>query len=146
MKIKQILKSQKGESNYVSAMIYILVAVVCIAFIINIFSIVSAKQQLDYMADQMTKQIQLAGGVNSDTDSLFNQLSSSISGASNVRYEIEADYKTPTPTGMRNAIQLSTPFHLTISADTILGGFGDFIPVQITVTSKGSGVSEKYWK
>ena len=146
MRIKKILSSERGEANYISSMIYILIVVICIAFILNIFSIVSAKQQLDYAADQMTKQIQLAGGINSDTESLFEHIKSDISGASNVEYTIIADYKSPTPSGMHRAIQLSTPFYITITADTTLGGFGDFIPVNITVSSKGTGVSEKYWK
>ena len=56
---------------YIDTVVFILVAVIFIAFILNLFSIISAKQQLDVCADQLTRQIQLAGEVNSTTDSLF---------------------------------------------------------------------------
>ena len=38
-----------------------------LAFIIDLFGIISTKQELDHAADQMVKQIQLSGGINSET-------------------------------------------------------------------------------
>lgn len=145
-KVLSILKSKKAEANYISSAIYILIVVICIAFILNIFSIISAKQELDYMADQMTKQIQLAGGVNDATEDLFNSLKDDISGASNVTYSIDTNYVNPTPSNMIGAIQLSEPFYIIIIADTTLAGFGDFDLVNICIQAKGTGVSEIYWK
>ena len=66
-----MLKNEKGEASYISVFIYILVAVILIAFIINVFRIISAKQQMDHAADQLVKQIQLGGSVNGETDALF---------------------------------------------------------------------------
>ncbi len=79
--------------------------------IIDLFGIISTKQELDHAADQMVKQIQLSGGINSETDSLFDFLCSEIEGAENITYSIDATYKTPTPSGMSRAIQLGTPFY-----------------------------------
>lgn len=70
-----MLKNEKGEASYISVFIYILVAVILIAFIINVFRIISAKQQMDHAADQLVKQIQLGGSVNGETDALFAFLS-----------------------------------------------------------------------
>ena len=66
--------NRKGEETNIDTVVFILVAVIFIAFILNLFSIISAKQQLDVCADQLTRQIQLAGEVNSTTDSLFQSL------------------------------------------------------------------------
>ena len=120
--------------------------VILLAFIIDLFGIISTKQELDHAADQMVKQIQLSGGINSETDSLFDFLCSEIEGAENITYSIDATYKTPTPSGMSRAIQLGTPFYITIEGEAKLGGFWNLDLVNITVVARGSGVSEHYWK
>lgn len=145
-KIRKALHSQNGEANYFSSVVFIFVAVLLLAFIINLFSIISTKQQLDHCADQMVKQIQLAGGINSDTDKLFQYLCSQIEGAEDITYTIDTTYKSPTPSGMQHGIQLGTPFFITIQGQSKLGGFWNFKLVRITVVARGSGVSEHYWK
>lgn len=145
-KLSEVLKSDKGDANYLSTVVFIFIAVILLAFIINLFGIISTKQQLDHAADQMVKQIQLSGGVNSDTDELFDFLCSQITGATNITYDIDSDYKNPRPTGMQKAIQLGTPFYITIQGRAQLGGFWNFDLVNITVVARGAGVSEHYWK
>ena len=132
-KARKMLNNERGEANY-------------LAFIIDLFSIISTKQELDHAADQMVKQIQLSGGVNGETDELFEFLSSQIEGAENISYSIDATYTSSRPSGMTNAIQLGTPFFITIEGDAKLGGFWNFDLVNITVVARGSGVSEHYWK
>ena len=117
------MKSERGEANYFSTVVFIFIAVILLAFIIDLFGIISTKQELDHAADQMVKQIQLSGGINSETDSLFDFLCSEIEGAENITYSIDATYKTPTPSGMSRAIQLGTPFYITIEGEAKLGGF-----------------------
>ncbi len=141
-----ILKSNKAEATYISTVVYIFIAVLILAFIINVFSIISVKQQLDHCADQMVKQIQLSGGINADTDNLFNYLSGQITGATGITYTVDSTYKTPRPAGMHNAIQLGTPFYITITGDANLGGFWKLNISRITIVARGSGVSERYWK
>lgn len=141
-----ILKNERGDVNYFSTVVFIFVAVLLLAFILDLFSIISTKQELDHCADQMVKQIQLSGGINGETDQLFNFLCSQIEGAENISYSIDASYKSPTPSGMNRAIQLGTPFYITITSRAKLGGFWNFNLVNITVVSRGAGVSEHYWK
>jgi hypothetical protein len=126
--------------------VFIFIAVLLLAFILDLFSIISTKQELDHCADQMVKQIQLSGGVNGETEQLFNFLCSQIEGAEDISYSIDASYKSPTPSGMSRAIQLGTPFYITITGRAKLGGFWNFTLVNITVVSRGAGVSEHYWK
>lgn len=127
-------------------MVFIFIAVLLLAFIIDLFSIISTKQELDYCADQMVKQIQLSGGVNRETDELFDFLCSQIGGADDITYSVDSTYKSPTPPGMRQGIQLGTPFYITIEGRAKLGGFWNFSLVRINVVARGSGVSEHYWK
>lgn len=145
-KIRRILQDERAEANYFSTMVFIFIAVLLLAFIIDLFSIISTKQELDLCADQMVKQIQLAGGVNAETDQLFNFLCSQIEGARNISYSIDASYKSPTPSGMNRAIQLGSPFYITIKGEAKLGGFWNFDLVHINIVSRAAGVSEHYWK
>ena len=91
-----ILKSENGDVNYFSTVVFIFIAVLLLAFILDLFSIISTQQELDHCADQMVKQIQLSGGVNGETEQLFNFLCSQIEGAENISYSIDASYKSPT--------------------------------------------------
>lgn len=145
-KIRRILQNERAEANYFSTMVFIFIAVLLLAFIIDLFSIISTKQELDLCADQMVKQIQLAGGVNVETDQLFNFLCSELEGANNISYSIDASYKTPTPSGMNRAIQLCSPFYITIRGEAKLGGFWNLDLIHITIVFKAAGVSELYWK
>lgn len=145
-KLSKLLKSDKGDANYMSTVVFIFIAVILLAFIINLFGIISTKQQLDHAADQMVKQIQLSGGINSDTEELFDFLCSQISSAENISYDIDSSYHTPRPSGMQKAIQLGTPFYITIQGKAQLGGFWNFDLVNITIVARGAGVSEHYWK
>ena len=122
-KLRSALKNERGEANYFSTVVFIFIAVVLLAFIID-----------------------LSGGINSETDALFDFLCSEIEGADNITYSIDATYKSPTPSGMSRAIQLGTPFYITIEGDAKLGGFWNLDLVNITVVARGSGVSEHYWK
>lgn len=145
-KTKKALGNDRAEANYFSTVVFIFIAVLLLAFIIDLFSIISTKQELDHAADQMVKQIQLSGGINGETEELFSFLCSQIEGADNINYSIDATYKTPRPSGMTRAIQLGSPFYITIEGSAKLGGFWNFDLVRITVVSRGAGVSEHYWK
>jgi len=144
--IKHKLRSDKAEASYISTMVSIFVAVVIMAFIINLFSVISTKRQLDHAVDQIVKQIQLAGGINADTNALFAYLRAGINGAENVIYTVDATYRSPRPLGMTNAIQLGSPFYVTIQGQVNLGGFWRLRLTRITIVARGAGISEKYWK
>jgi hypothetical protein len=134
------LLNRKGEGTYIDSVVFILVAVIFIAFILNLFSIISAKQQLDVCADQLTRQIQLSGEVNSTTDSLFQSLCGDLNAVENISYTVDTTYHSG------NKIQLGTPFRVTVTATAYLGGFGDFGLFPIELTASGAGISEEYWK
>ena len=135
-----VLKTKRAEGPYISTVIFVLIAVIFIGLIINLFSIIAAKSQMDAAADQLTRQIQLAGEVNSDTDHLFSDITGHISAAENIQYSVSTHYLTG------KKIQLATPFSVTVTGTAYLGGFGDFNIFPINLVSYGAGVSEEYWK
>ena len=138
-KLKRLLLSERGDSSYISSFIYILVVVILVAFIINVFHIISVKQEMDHIADQIVKQIQLNGGTSGDTDALFTSLTNQMSEVEGLSYQVSG----PSNTGR---IQIGTPFYVTVTGCCYLGGFWKFNLVPINVRSQGAGVSEHYWK
>ncbi len=138
-KLKRLLLSERGDSSYISSFVYILVAVVLIAFIINVFHIISVKQEMDHMADQLVKQIQLNGGTSGETDALFSFLSGQLDEVEGLSYQLSGP-------GNTSRIQIGTPFYVTVTGRCHLGGFWKFNLVPINVRSQGAGVSEHYWK
>lgn len=139
-KLKRILSSRRGEGSYISAVVYVLVAVMFIALILNLFSVISAKQQLDICADQLTRQIQLSGEVGTETETLFDMLKANIGSVKNVLYKVDTTYYNG------RKIQLGTLFKVTVTAEASLGGFGDISIFKITLVSSAAGISEEYWK
>ena len=135
-----VLKTKRAEGTYISTVIFVLIAVIFIGLIINLFSIIAAKSQMDAAADQLTRQIQLAGEVSADTDRLFSDITGHIGAAENIRYSVSTHYLTG------KKIQLATPFSVTVTGTAYLGGFGDFNIFPINLVSYGAGVSEEYWK
>lgn len=136
----KILRSKRGEADYITVSILVIVVVMLIALIINVFSIVVTKQKLDMCADQMTRQIQLTGEVNSDTQILFNTITEEIVGITSPHYTVDTVYLSGTK------IQLGTAFSVTVTANVNLGGFGEVIRIPLTITSRAAGVSEVYHK
>lgn len=131
--------SEKGEASYISSFFFILITVILITFIINVFHIISVKQELDHCADQLVKQIQLTGGANGGTDSLFSFLTSQMSDVDNLSYQIDTS-------GSPDKIQIGSPFYITVTGRCYLAGFWKFNLVPINIRVQGAGVSEHYWK
>ena len=139
MNIKKIIRSERGDVSYISTFVYILVAMIMVAFILNVFHIISVKQEMDHISDQLVKQIQLNGGTNADTGALFSYLATPLSEVEGLTYQV-------TSSGSTNRIQIGTPFYVTVTGRCYLGGFWKLNLVQIDMKANGAGVSEHYWK
>ena len=139
MNIKKIIRSERGDVSYISTFVYILVAMIMVAFILNVFHIISVKQEMDHISDQLVKQIQLNGGANADTGALFSYLAAPLSEVEGLTYQV-------TSCGSTNRIQIGTPFYVTVTGRCYLGGFWKLNLVTIDIKANGAGVSEHYWK
>ena len=142
--IKKYIHDNRAEANYISTVVYILVVVVTLTVMIDVLAVVMTKQKLDAAADQVARQIQLAGKVDDDTSALLEFLSGDLGKADSLTYSVDTDYITKE--GCTTVIQLGTPFYVTISADLQLGGFWQITGLPMTLTSTAAGVSERYWK
>lgn len=142
--IRKHTANDRAEANYISTVVYILVVVITLAVIMDVLAVIMTKQKLDAAADQVTRQIQLSGKVDEDTSSLVEFLSSDLGKADNLIYSVDTSYITKE--GCSTAIQLGTPFYLTITADLQLGGFWQITGLPMTLKSTAAGVSERYWK
>lgn len=139
MNIKKIIRSERGDVSYISTFVYILVAMIMVAFILNVFHIISVKQEMDHISDQLVKQIQLNGGTNADTGALFSYLAAPLSEVEGLTYQV-------TSCGSTNRIQIGTPFYVTVTGRCYLVGFWKLNLVPIDIKANGAGVSEHYWK
>lgn len=144
VKQKRCLHNEKGELSYISSAVFILIGVLVLVVIIDVMSIIMTKQKIDTAADQMVRQIQLAGKVDSDTDSLIGYLADDLAKVENLSYFVDTEYITKD--GCDKVIQLGTPFYLTVTAEVQLGGFWSLTGAPITLQSHCTGVSERYWK
>ena len=139
MNIKKIIRSERGDVSYISAFVYILVAMIMVAFILNVFHIISVKQEMDHISDQLVKKIKINGGTNAGTGALFSYLATPLSEVEGLTYQV-------TSSGSTNRIQIGTPFYVTVTGRCYLGGFWKLILVPIDIKANGAGVSEHYWK
>ena len=142
--IRRHTSNERAEVNYVSTVVYILVVVIVLAIIMDVLSVIMTKQKLDSAADQIARQIQLSGKVDEETSSLVEFISSDLGKADNLTYSVDTSYITKE--GCSSAIQLGTPFYLTITADLQLGGFWRITGLPMSLKSTAAGVSERYWK
>ena len=143
-RIQKYIKNDRAEATYVSTVVYILVVVITLAVIMDVLAVVMTKQKLDAAADQITRQIQLAGKVDDDTEVLVTTLASDCGKAENLTYQVSTSYITKE--GCATVIQLGTPFYVTLTADLQLGGFWQITGLPMSLTSTAAGVSERYWK
>ena len=137
--IRKLLKSERGDASYISTFVYILAAMIMVAFILNVFHLISVKQEMDHISDQLVKQIQLNGGTNADTGALFSYLAAPLSEVEGLTYSV-------TTSGSTGRIQIGTPFYVTVTGRCYLGGFWKLNLVPIDIKANGAGVSEHYWK
>ena len=134
-----IKKTERGDVSYISTFVYILVAMIMVAFILNVFHIISVKQEMNHISDQPVKQIQLNGGTNADTGAPFSYLATPLSEVEGLTYQV-------TSSGSTNRIQIGTPFYVTVTGRCYQGGFWKLNLVPIDIKANGAGVSEHYWK
>ena len=87
--IRKHTANDRAEANYISTVVYILVVVITLAVIMDVLAVIMTKQKLDAAADQVTRQIQLAGKVDEDTSSLVEFLSSDLGKADNLTYSVD---------------------------------------------------------
>jgi len=132
--LKHLIKSKRGD-GYIDVVISVLVAMMMIVLVLNVFSFLTLKQDMDYFAKEMIT----CAAANGTT-----------TGRVNTRY-----YELVSETGITPAVVWNTTY---FNASQRTVQLGDTIQVTLTMSSSGifkipitltathSGLSQKYWK
>ncbi len=139
------IKKRRGASYY-ELIIIVILTVSLIMTMINIYGAFIKYQNVKYTNRRITRNIEIEGAYNSNTENLFNELKNeyNLDGATFTVSEV-AYFKNSDKT-----IQLRDTFKVTIDYmyefDFFNGELGVPVTINIPMKSNLVGVSEVYWK
>ncbi|PKM52547.1 MAG: hypothetical protein CVV02_01560 [Firmicutes bacterium HGW-Firmicutes-7] len=128
------LREKKGE-GYIDIAVFVIVAVMVIAFVVKLFPVFIVKDQLNNLADQILREAEIQGMIYIDYSQIKN--SSGIT-PDEVTWDASS-YSS-------NKVQLNDPITVTCTAKVDIGLFGDFASFPINLKGKATGRSEVFWK
>ena len=132
------LKNKKAE-GYIDVAVAVLVIAFIFIFVISIWSMVTLKQDMKYMAGELLEVATVTGRVDSETEARFNELCAEAGFTPTVQFE--AVYYDI----LSGKVQLGNVITVTLTTEMVLPGFGGFrLPFRVSVTQ--SGLSRVYWK
>jgi len=139
LKLKNLFKSKRGE-GYIDTVVSVMIIMMLIVLSINVFSFLTAKQDMDYFAREMVE----AAAVNGNTYSTNNyiryyELCDEVGFYPG--YYWTADYIS----GYYGRVQYGDTIRITVQYTRYLEGFGIF-RIPITMTATYSALSQVYWK
>lgn len=132
------LKNRKAE-GYIDVAIAVLVIVFLLVLALSVFKLVTLKQDMKYMCEELVKTATLNGKVGEEVDERFEELCAET--GVRPRLTITATYFNAST----KTVQLGDTITVKLTYETSLVGFGDFeLPFEVSVSS--SGLSRIYWK
>lgn len=136
--MKKVSHAKKGEA-FIEHCIVMLLVVMMLIIIINVFSFVSLKVQLDKMSDDLLQVATYTGGFGTE----FYQAKQNLE---DTFFDFEVAVSASEWYSQSDkSVQLGNVMTVTVTKDTELKGCGGFsIPMVVSTTR--SGLSEKYWK
>ena len=130
-KWKRILSEKRGE-GYIDTAVLVLCAMLVIAIAVRVYPVYITKLQLDNFADELIREMEIAGSVGTETSERERALQ-------------EKTGLTPSVTWSRNGnIQLNEEVTITLTLDRNIGLFGGFGSFPVQLTARASGKSEVY--
>ena len=137
--MKKIMKSKRGE-GYVDVVVGVLCATLLLVFILNAFSLLTTKMNMDHYTKELLKTATVDGQISTNVNTRRTQLTAET-GINPTTVTWTATYFNAT----QRTVQFGDKIELTITYKTNFKGFGIF-QIPITMTSKHSGLSQRYWK
>lgn len=138
MKIKKKLNNR--AEGYIESAVAVVVAMMLVVFILNIFSFLTIKQDMDYFAKQMIDAATTFGRTNNEVTARYDELCEELGFSPEYSFDDTAYYNTN-----KKTVQLGETIKVQITYKKDLIGFGLF-NVPLTLQSSHSGLSERYWK
>lgn len=133
-----ILKNKRAE-GYIDIAIAVLIIAFVLIFAVSIWSMVTLKQDMNYMANELIEAAVSAGKVGTEVQTRFQELCAESGVTPTVSFKANYfDYAT-------GKVQLGEVISVTMKHELTLPGFGGVaFPFEVTVTR--SGLSRIYWK
>ncbi len=126
-------REQSGE-GYVDVIVLVLCVMLVLALAMRILPVFIQKQQLDVFATELVREAEVSGRVGSET----SQRAAILSEQMGLHPDIEWSKS--------GRIQLNDEITVTLTLETNIGLFGDFVSFPITLQARAVGKSEVYWK
>lgn len=130
------MNNKKKAIAIVSISVYMIIVAIIIAIFINVADIMIKKQNMDYMANELAKEVGSNGIVDSEFNDLYMKLCDDIEFIPNYNIDVRKN----------SELSIGTEFTVELAYTEYLGGYGryDLIPIEIKATA--TGITEKYWK
>ena len=130
-KWKELWKGQRGE-GYIDTAVLILCAMLMIAIAVRVYPVYITKLQLDNFADELIREMEIAGCVGAETSERERALQEKTGIAPSVSWSKTGN------------IQLNEEVTVTLTLDRNIGLFGGFGSFPVRLTARASGKSEVY--
>ena len=137
-KFVSLIMNKRGD-GYIDVVISILAAMMMIVLILNIFSFMTLKQDMDYFAKEMINCASANGTTSGKVSARYYELMTETGIAPSVTWS------TTYFNASQQTVQLGDTIQLTLTLQSSVRGFGR-INIPVTLTAKHSGISQKYWK
>lgn len=138
-KLKTLFKFRRGE-GYIDTVVSVMVIMMLIVLSLNVFSFLTAKQDMDYFAREMVETAAVNGRTYcAETYIRYYELSGEVGFYPD--YSWTADYYN---TSYRQ-VQYGDTIRITVRYTKYLEDFGVF-RIPVTMTATYSALSQKYWK
>jgi len=127
------LLSIRGE-GYIDTCVVVLCSMLVIALAVQVFPVYLEKQQLDSFAAELAREAEIAGRVGAETSRRTEVLKETTGLDPEISWSESGN------------IQLNEEVTVTLTLKRDIGLFGGFASFPVTLQSKASGKSERYWK
>ena len=132
------MKNKKAE-GYIDVAVAVLVIAFVLILMISIWSMVTLKQDMTYMARELVEAATVSGRIGPEVEARLAELCAESSFTPTASFS--ATYFDP----ITGKVQLGEVISVTLTTEMILPGFGGFeLPFDVSVTQ--SGLSRVYWK
>lgn len=135
--MKKLLKCKRGE-GYIDTVIIVIATMLVIAFVVKVFPVFIAKNQLNNYANEIIRTAEISGRVGAEVNAKAEELKEQT--GINHMISWKSNYINGT-----NKIQLNDEITVTVSS-TVDIGFFSFGSFPIELNAKATGRSEVYWK
>ncbi len=137
--MKKHLKSTRAE-GYIDTVVCVMAAMMVIVLALNVFSFLTLNQDLDHFAKELIDTATTYGRTNEQATDRYEELCEEMGISPSVSYSGTTYYNSST-----GKVQLGETITVTLTYKTYVKGLGVF-KIPITLTTKFSGLSQKYWK